>query len=51
MVGVFLGAEQKKILKEEFKSRKLSFGEARKPLSYEQWMAAKERMENMRGRQ
>lgn len=48
MVGVFLGAEHKKVLKEEFKKRKLSFGEARKPLSYEQWMAAKERMEKMR---
>lgn len=48
MVGVFLGAEHKKILKEEFKSRKLAFGEARKPLSYEQWMAARERMEKMR---
>lgn len=48
MVGVFLGAEHKKVLKEEFKNRKLSFGEARKPLSYEQWMAAKERMEKMR---
>ena len=48
MVGVFLGAEHKKILKEEFKKRKLSFGEARKPLSYEQWIAARERMEKMR---
>ena len=48
MVGVFLGAEHKKVLKEEFKKRKLSFGEARKPLSYEQWMSAKERMEKMR---
>jgi len=48
MVGVFLGAEHKKILKEEFKNRKLAFGEARKPLSYEQWMAARERMEKMR---
>jgi len=48
MVGVFLGAEHKKILKEELKNRKLAFGEARKPMSYEQWVAARERMEKMR---
>ena len=51
MVGVFLGAEAKKALKQEFKDRKLSFGEARKPLSYEQWMSAKERMSKLRGQQ
>lgn len=48
MVGVFLGAEHKKILKEEFKKAKLACGEPRKPLSYEQWMKAKKRLEKVR---
>jgi hypothetical protein len=48
MVGVFLGAEHKKILKEEFKKRKLACGEPRNPLTFEQWKAARDRMEKMR---
>ena len=48
MVGVFLGAEHKKVLKEEFKNRKLACGEPRKPLTFEQWKAARDRMEKMR---
>lgn len=50
MVGVFLGAECKKVLKEEFKNRKLAFGGARKPMSYEQWLEARNRMEKLRSK-
>jgi hypothetical protein len=48
MVGVFLGAEHKKVLKKEFKDRKLSCGEARKPMSFDQWKTSKERMGKIR---
>lgn len=48
MVGVFLGAEHKKILKEEFKKSKLACGEPRKPMSYEQWKATRDRLEKIR---
>ena len=48
MVGVFMGAEEKKILKNEFKRKGLACGNARKPLSYDKWVAAKKRMEKIR---
>jgi hypothetical protein len=48
MVGTFLGSDCKKVLKAEFKQRKLAFGEARKPMGFEQWKASKARMENLR---
>ena len=44
LVGAFIGADAKKILKEEFKKRKLACGAARKPLTYTQWKAARERL-------
>lgn len=48
LVGAFMGTKEKKILKSEFKKHKLSFGNARKPLSFEKWMESKKRMEQMR---
>ena len=49
LVGAFLGAKEKKILKEEFKKKKLACGEPRKPMSYENWVASVRRMEKIRG--
>ena len=49
LVGAFMGAKEKKILKEEFKKKKLACGEPRKPMSYENWVASVRRMEKMRG--
>jgi len=48
LVGAFMGAKEKKILKAEFKKRKLACGEARKPMTYEQWVSSVRRMEKMR---
>ena len=48
LVGVFMGAEEKAILKNEFKRKGLACGNARKPLSYDKWLAAKKRMEKIR---
>ena len=48
LVGGFMGIESKKILKAEFKKRKLSFSDARKPMEFEQWRASVQRMEKMR---
>lgn len=44
MVGVFLGAEHKKVLKGEFRKSKLACGNARKPMTFEQWKAARARI-------
>ena len=49
LVGAFMGAKEKKILKEEFKKKKLACGEPRKPMSYENWVASVRRMEKIRG--
>ena len=49
LVGAFMGEKEKKILKEEFKKKKLACGEPRKPMSYENWVASVRRMEKMRG--
>jgi predicted metal-dependent hydrolase len=48
LVGVFMGADYKKILKGEFKRKGLAFGNARKALSFDQWIAARDRMEDLR---
>ena len=48
MVGVFLGADYKKELKAQFKKQKLAFGDAREPMSFEQYRASVIRMEKMR---
>jgi hypothetical protein len=48
LVGGFMGTEAKKILKAEFKKKKLAFGKASKPMSIEQWRFAKQHMENIR---
>jgi len=48
MVGAFMGAKEKKLLKAEFKKRKLACGEARKPMDYDTWVASVKRMEKMR---
>ena len=50
MVGTFLGASYKKELKAQFKKQKLNCGDARKPLSFEQWVASRNRMEEMRNK-
>ena len=44
----FMGTEAANALKVEFKQRKLPYGEARKPKTFDQWMAAKARMEKIR---
>jgi len=44
----FMGTEAAKNLKSEFKKSKLSYGDARKPMTFDQWMASKTRMEKMR---
>lgn len=44
----FMGSAAATALKKEFKKRKLPYGEARKPKTFDQWMAAKARMENIR---
>lgn len=49
LVSRFMSKADAQFLKEEFKAGKLSVGNARKPLSYDQWVAAKERMAKMRG--
>ena len=49
LVGAFIGSDAKKILKEEFTKRKLKCGTERKPLSFEKWKQAKEKMEMIRG--
>ena len=48
LVGVFMGATEKKILKGEFKRKGLAFGNARKPMSYDKWIAMRDRMEDLR---
>ena len=48
LVGAFMGAEEKAILKNEFKRKGLACGNARKPLTYEKWLEAKKRMEKIR---
>ena len=48
LVGAFIGADAKKILKEEFAKRKLKCGKARQPLTYTQWKAARKKMEEIR---
>ena len=48
LVSRFMSAADAQFLKEEFKAGKLSVGNARKPMSFDQWVAAKNRMEKMR---
>ncbi|MAI05377.1 MAG: hypothetical protein CMA07_06660 [Euryarchaeota archaeon] len=48
LVGVFMGAEEKAILKNEFKRKGLACGNARKALSFDKWIAARDRMEDLR---
>lgn len=50
LVGRFLGTEHKKVLQQKFKENKLAYGEPRKPMSFEQWKNAKDRMEKIRNR-
>jgi hypothetical protein len=48
LVGAFMGTKEKKVLKREFKRRKLACGEPRQPLTFDKWVASKDRMEKMR---
>lgn len=48
MVGTFMGAKEKAILQEEFKKRKLAFGDARKPLEFDAWVERKSRLTGVR---
>ena len=48
LVSRFMGTESATLLKESFKESKLSYGNARKPQTFEQWTAARERMSQMR---
>ena len=43
----FMGTAAATALKKEFKQRKLSYGDARKPKTFDQWVAAKARMVNI----
>ncbi len=51
LVSRFMGREAASILKAEFKKAKLACGEPRKPLTFEQWKAARDRMEKIRNGQ
>ena len=44
----FMGTAAANALKVEFKERNLPYGDARKPKTFDQWMAAKIRMESIR---
>jgi putative metallohydrolase (TIGR04338 family) len=48
LVSRFMGRATAEFLKDEFKASKLSYGNARKPMTFDQWVAAKERMAAMR---
>ena len=48
LVSRFMSAADAQFLKEEFKAGKLSVGNARKPMTFDQWIASKNRMEKMR---
>ena len=48
LVGTFMGADEKKILKNEFKRKGLACGEPRKPLPFDKWKASRLRMAKMR---
>jgi putative metallohydrolase (TIGR04338 family) len=48
LVSRFMGRDAAKVLKEEFKKQKLACGDARKPMTFEQWKASRDRMEKMR---
>lgn len=50
MVGAFIGAKEKKILKAEFKKSKLACGEPRKPMTFDKWNEARIKMEILRGK-
>lgn len=48
LVSRFIGVDASKKLKEEFKKAKLPCGEPRKPLSFDQWVTAKNKMKKIR---
>jgi hypothetical protein len=48
LVSRFMGRPQANALKNAFKAHKLPCGDARKPLTFEQWKAARDRMVNAR---
>ena len=48
LVSRFMGRSQAAVLKNAFKAHKLPCGDARKPLSFEAWKAARDRMKNAR---
>jgi putative metallohydrolase (TIGR04338 family) len=48
LVSRFMSSADAQFLKEEFKAGKLPVGNARKPMSFDQWVTTKTRMEKMR---
>ena len=48
LVGQFMGRECKEALQKEFRKAGLKYGEARKPLSYDQWLEKREHLERVR---
>jgi putative metallohydrolase (TIGR04338 family) len=48
LVSRFMGRATAEFLTDEFKASKLSYGNARKPMSFEKWVESKARMEKMR---
>lgn len=50
LVSRFIGAEAAKMLKKEFKERKLAFGDARKPQTFDKWLESRNRMKKIRAK-
>lgn len=48
LVSRFMGVHSATTLKKSFKMYKLAYGNARKPMTFDQWVASKNRMEKMR---
>ena len=48
LVGAFMGVDEKKILKNEFKRKGLAFGDAKQPMDYKRWVDTKNRLEKIR---
>ena len=50
LVSRFMGTEPAKLLKESFRAKKLSFGDARKPQTFDKWLESRNRMKKIRAK-
>tara|TARA_R110000868_G_scaffold30953_4_gene113884 strand:+ start:1421 stop:2044 length:624 start_codon:yes stop_codon:yes gene_type:complete len=50
LVSRFMGTDNAKLLKKEFKGNRLTFNNARTPMTFDKWFAARERMTKLRER-